>query len=63
MKPLKILEPVVTLLAFTCICSFFLPLDGLVTANSLEEVDDKELQKLLNQEAYVAVLFSKLQEN
>ena len=28
-------------------------------ANSLEEVDDKELAKLINQEQYVAVLFSK----
>ena len=30
-----------------------------VKANSLEEVDDKELIKLINQEQYVAVLFSK----
>ena len=28
-------------------------------ANSLEDVDDKELAKLINQEQYVAVLFSK----
>ena len=33
---------------------------GIAHANSLEEVDDKELNKLLNQEQYVAVLFSKL---
>ena len=33
---------------------------GIANANSLEEVDDKELNKLLNQEQYVAVLFSKL---
>ena len=32
---------------------------GKANANSLEEVDDKELQKLINQEQYVAVLFSK----
>lgn len=31
---------------------------GIANANSLEEVDDKELNKLLNQEQYVAVLFS-----
>jgi len=31
---------------------------GIAHANSLEEVDDKELNKLLNQEQYVAVLFS-----
>ena len=29
------------------------------SANSLEEVDDKELSKLISQEQYVAVLFSK----
>jgi len=31
---------------------------GKATANSLEEVDNKELQKLISQEQYVAVLFS-----
>ena len=32
------------------------------SANSLEEVDDKELTKLINQEQYVAVLFSKFSQ-
>ena len=33
---------------------------SVTAANSLEEVDDKELTKLISQEQYVAVLFSKL---
>ena len=41
------------------IFSVLLLSQGRVTANSLEEVDEKELQKLLAQEQYVAVLFSK----
>ena len=39
---------------------FSLVISQSVTANSLEEVDDKELTKLISQEQYVAVLFSKL---
>ena len=35
---------------------------SVTSANSLEEVDDKELTKLINQEQYVAVLFSKFSE-
>jgi len=31
---------------------------SVTSANSLEEVDDKELTKLINQEQYVAVLFN-----
>ena len=48
------------LLTIFCLLSVYLPsLSGVVTANSLEEVDEQELQKLLIQENYVAVLFSK----
>ena len=35
---------------------------SITSANSLEEVDDKELTKLINQEQYVAVLFSKFSQ-
>ena len=35
---------------------------SVTSANSLEEVDDKELTKLINQEQYVAVLFSKFSQ-
>ena len=49
-----------TLLTIICLLSVYLSsISGVVTANSLEEVDDQELQKLLIQENYVAVLFSK----
>lgn len=48
-----------TLLTIFCLLSVYLSsISGVVTANSLEEVDDQELQKLLVQENYVAVLFS-----
>ena len=57
-KTVKNLGSSVTLLIFVCMFSVFLSHGG-VAANSLEEVDEKELAKLLNQEQYVAVLFSK----
>ena len=47
-----------TVLFFYILSVLFLS-HGKASANSLEEVEDKELQKLLNQEQYVAVLFSK----
>jgi len=50
--------PKISMLLYCYIFSALLLSQGRATANSLEEVDDKELQKLLSQEQYVAVLFS-----
>ena len=60
-KSLRNVGQSTTLLTIFCLLPVFLSsLSGVVTGNSLEEVDDQELQKLLTQENYVAVLFSKL---
>ncbi len=59
LKEFKAGSKLSTLLVFYILSVLFLS-HGKASANSLEEVDDKELQKLLNQEQYVAVLFSKL---
>ena len=58
LKQFKLGSKVSTVLIFYILSVLFLS-HGKASANSLEEVDDKELQKLLNQEQYVAVLFSK----
>ena len=50
----------ISMIFYVSILVSLVSFQGIANANSLEEVDDKELNKLLNQEQYVAVLFSKL---
>ena len=55
----NIFKPGLKTIVFTIFYVFLVIAQNGVKANSLEEVDDKELIKLINQEQYVAVLFSK----
>lgn len=57
LKEFKLGSKISTLLVFYILSALFLS-HGKASANSLEEVEDKELRKLISQEQYVAVLFS-----
>merc|ERR1712011_22711 len=54
----NIYKPGLKAIVLTIFYVFLVIAQNGVKANSLEEVDDKELIKLINQEQYVAVLFS-----
>jgi len=54
----NIYKPGLKTIVLTIFYVFLVIAQNGVKANSLEEVDDKELIKLINQEQYVAVLFS-----